>query len=44
MAEFILFALVGILLLVLFDVAAVSRGADSRIDTGDVNAARVGIS
>jgi len=44
MAEFILFASVGILLLVIFDVTAILRGADSRIDVRDVNATRVGIS
>ncbi len=43
MAEFILFATVGILLLVLLDVAALMYGADSRIDAQDPNASRVGI-
>jgi hypothetical protein len=43
MAEFILFATVGILFLVLLDVAALMYGADSRIDAHDPNAGRVGI-
>jgi len=44
MAEFILLASIAILLLVIFDVAALFGGVDSRIDGRDVNATRVGIS
>jgi hypothetical protein len=44
MVEFLFFATLATLILVVFDAAAVLFGADSRIDEGDFNASRVGIS